>query len=110
MKVNPVVNCTLIIRSQAEYSAATQRVVLRCLLEKSATGQRCGFTNVDALLLALRAELMELQAQIIPPDSPSSKNAAKTGSTPPAPDSNPLPNVEPSTAFDCLDAPKTTPT
>lgn len=88
MKVNPVVNCTLIIRSQAEYSAATQRVVLRCLLEKSATGQRCGFTDIDALLLALRAELMELQAQIIPPDSPSSKNAAKAAGALPTPGPN----------------------
>lgn len=44
----------------------TQTVVLRCLLEKPMTGQRCGFTEVDALLTALRADLMALQGQITP--------------------------------------------
>lgn len=33
MKVNPVLNYTLIIRSQVEYSTATQSVVLPCILE-----------------------------------------------------------------------------
>ncbi|MEZ4868833.1 MAG: hypothetical protein R3C14_46340 [Caldilineaceae bacterium] len=69
MKVNPVINCTLIIRSQAEYSAATQTVVLRCVLEMPATGQRHGFTEVEALLITLRAQLTDLQSQIIPPDA-----------------------------------------
>ncbi len=79
MNINSVVNCTLIIRSQAEYSVASQTVVLRCLLEKVATGERRGFANVDALLLALRAELMELQSQIIPPDPPNAKDRAEGG-------------------------------
>jgi hypothetical protein len=85
MNINPVANCILIIRSQAEYSAATQTVVLRCLLEKTATGQRRGFTDVDALLTALRAELMEIQNQIIPPDQQNPKNPAGPGDTPDAP-------------------------
>ncbi len=85
MKINPVVNCTLIIRSQVEYSAATQTVVLRCLLEKTATGQRHGFTDVDTLLTALRAELMEMQNQIIPPDQQKLKNPAGSGGTRDAP-------------------------
>jgi len=68
MNVNPVINCTLIIRSQAEYSAATQTAILRCILESPVTGQRRGFTDVEALLTVLRAELTEIQSQIIPPD------------------------------------------
>jgi hypothetical protein len=75
MNSNPVVNCTLIIRSQAEYSTATQAVVLRCLLEKVATSQRRGFTDIDDLLVALRAELIELQSQILPPDAANPENA-----------------------------------
>ncbi|MFN8494723.1 MAG: hypothetical protein U0350_44385 [Caldilineaceae bacterium] len=68
MKANPVMYSTLIIRSQAEYSTITQSVILRCVLETPATGQRRGFTDLDDLLVALRAELMELQNQIIPPE------------------------------------------
>lgn len=67
MKVSPVLNYTLIIRSQVEYSAATQRAVLRCILETPATGQRRGFSDVEALLTALRAELIELQKLMTPP-------------------------------------------
>jgi hypothetical protein len=93
MNVNPVVNCTLIIRSQVEYSATTQTAVLRCVLEKSATGQRRGFTEVDALLTALRAELMELQAEIIPSDQQKLKNPAENGSAPAASESVPLPKA-----------------
>jgi hypothetical protein len=89
MKSKPVVNCTFIIRSQVEYSAATQAVVLRCMLEKSATGQRRGFTEVEALLAALRAELMELQSQILPQDSPNPENAAELGFMPTTPDRAP---------------------
>lgn len=66
MKANPVINCTFIIRSQIEYSNATQGVSLRCLLEMPATGQHRGFTEVEALLAVLRAELVNLQHQIIP--------------------------------------------
>ena len=67
MKVNPVMYNTLIIRSQIEYST-TQSVILRCVLETPATGQRRGFTDLDALLFALRTELTELQIQITPPE------------------------------------------
>lgn len=97
MKSNSVVNCTLIIRSQAEYSAATQTVVLRCMLEKPATGQRQGFTDVDALLTALRVELIELQTQIIPPDLQNLKSSAGSGARSAALDSAPLPKAELST-------------
>ena len=68
MKVNPVRNCTLVIRSQAEFSAATQTVIMRCILELPATGQRRGFSDVDALLTALRAELTDMQRKIVPPE------------------------------------------
>ncbi|MCB0099726.1 MAG: hypothetical protein KDE46_28530 [Caldilineaceae bacterium] len=67
MKVNPVINCTLVIRSQMEYSRATQAVSLRCILEMPVTGKRVGFTDVESLLAALRAELANIQNQIIPP-------------------------------------------
>jgi len=78
MNSNPVINCTLIIRSQAEYSVTTQTVVLRCLLEESATGQRRGFTDVEALLTALRAELLDLQTRIIPSGREDPESLAKT--------------------------------
>lgn len=74
MKVNPVLNYTLIIRSQVEYSAATQCAVLRCILETPATGQRRGFSDAEALLTALRAELIELQKQMTPPASAEENN------------------------------------
>ena len=61
-----MVYCNLIIRSQLEYSAATQAVIVRCMLEMPSTGQRQGFTEVEALLDALRAELTAMQNQIIP--------------------------------------------
>jgi hypothetical protein len=66
MKVNPVVNCTLIIRSQAEYSAATQSVILRCILESPATGRHHGFTDLASLIAAIEAELTEIQKCILP--------------------------------------------
>lgn len=68
MKVNPVIYCTFIIRSQAEYSALTQSVNLRCILQWSATGQQQGFSDVDTLLAVLRAALLTLQAQTLPQD------------------------------------------
>ena len=68
MKANPVIHCNLIIRSQIEYSTTAQAVIVRCILETPATGQRHGFTDVEALLAALRTELLGLQNQIIPPD------------------------------------------
>ena len=58
--------CTLIVRSESEYSVATHTVVTRCLLETPANGKRRGFTDVEALLAALRAELMAGQEGIIP--------------------------------------------
>jgi len=73
MNVNPVRNCTLIIRSQAEYSAATQAVVMRYILETPATGERCGFTDAETLLAILRAELDEFQNQTMPRDPKQKK-------------------------------------
>lgn len=67
MKANSVHYCNLIIRSQLEYSATTNAVIVRCMLELPSTGQRHGFTDVEALLDALRAELMQMQNEIIPP-------------------------------------------
>lgn len=63
---NPVINCTFIIRSQAEYSSAAQAMSVRCILEMPATGQHRGFTDVETLLNNLRAELAEIHNQIIP--------------------------------------------
>lgn len=109
MNSNPVANCTLIIRSQAEYSVATQRIVVRCLLEKSTTGQRRGFTDVDTLLIALRAELLELQNQIIPPDSPNLKSAVESGSPLAIPDHALLSNDDLPTESGAACGPKDTP-
>lgn len=69
MKVNSVVNCTHILRSQAEYDGISQTVVLRCILEMPATGERRGFTDIESLLTALRTELMEVHNHTIPFDS-----------------------------------------
>ncbi len=66
MKANPVTYCTFIIRSQIEYSKATHALTMRCILEMPVTGQHFGFTDVDALLAVLRAELLEMQYRIIP--------------------------------------------
>lgn len=68
MNANPVIYCTLIIRSQSEYSVSTQTVITRCIVETPATGQRRGFTDIEALLAALRVELLEMQNKIIPSD------------------------------------------
>ncbi len=66
MNVNPVANCTLIIRSQAEYSTATQTVLVRCILESPVTGQRQDFTDLTALLMAIQTELTAMQKRILP--------------------------------------------
>ena len=65
MTDNSVINRTHIIRSQAEYSAASQTTSYRCILETPATGQRQGFADVESLLSALRAEFIEMHNQII---------------------------------------------
>lgn len=80
MKINPVAYYTLIIRSQAEYSAGTQSVIFRCLLESPSTNQRQGFTDLEALLTALCAELTEFQSRLIPPNEQNLKIPAVTGS------------------------------
>jgi hypothetical protein len=49
-------------------------VILRCILETPVTGQRRGFTDVDALLAAIRADLLNMQEQMIPPDPESGKS------------------------------------
>lgn len=67
VKPNPVTHCTFIIRSQIEYSTMARAVIMRCILEAPATGQHRGFTDVEDLLATLRAELMEMQNDIIPP-------------------------------------------
>ena len=100
MNTNPVAYCTLIIRSQVEYSLTTQTVVMRCMLEKSATGQRHGFTDVDALLTVLRAELMALQTQIIPLDQQNLENPAVIDGAPSVPALPPLLKADRSTDAD----------
>lgn len=79
MKSHSVIYCTLIIRSQIEYSTTAQAMIVRCVLEKPATGQRHGFTDVDALLTALRAELVEMQYRLIALEG-GKKNNGSTGS------------------------------
>lgn len=86
MNSNPVAHRTLIIRSQAEYSAVTQSVSFRCILETPSTGQRQGFTDLEALLTALCTELMGFQKGIIPPNQQNLKSPAVTGSTSATPD------------------------
>lgn len=65
MNMNAVGNCTHIIRSQIEYSASTQTVTMRCILETLATGERRGFSDMDELMIALRTELIDIQTQIV---------------------------------------------
>ena len=102
MNVNSVLNCTLIIRSQVEYSVTVGTVILRCILEVPATGQRRGFTSTEDLLAALRAELMAVQNQIVPPDQQPLKN-------PTAFDMTPLPQDGESTGLTALDAAQNSP-
>lgn len=66
MSFNPVINCTFIIRSQAEYNPESQIMSIRCILETPTTGRHTGFVDVDTLLNALRTELTEIHNQIIP--------------------------------------------
>jgi len=73
MTTNPVSNCILIIRSQAEYSPASQTLSVRFMLEMPATGQHCGFVDVEALISALRIELVETHRQIIPSEQQEGK-------------------------------------
>ncbi len=73
MKPNPVIYRTLIVRNQIEYSEATQTVITRCVLEIPSTGQHQGFTDVEAMLAALGAELRLIQNQIIPPGKQEGK-------------------------------------
>lgn len=54
---NQVTNCTLIIRSQAEYSPAANALSVRFMLELPATGQHRGFIDVEDLVTAMRIEL-----------------------------------------------------
>ena len=65
MKPNPLIYCNFIIHSQIEYSVTEQSVVMRCTLEMPATGRRSGFTDVEDLLSALRAEFLERQDEIV---------------------------------------------
>jgi hypothetical protein len=73
MRANPVVYSNFIIRVQNEYCLASQTVVTRCLLETLANGERRGFTEIGALLDALRAELLALQNRIIPCEQENQK-------------------------------------
>jgi hypothetical protein len=98
MKANPVSNSTLILRSQVEYSTETQSVILRCILERPATGQRRGFTDAEALLAALRTDLMEMQNEIIPSEQQKSENPHGIGAPPDTPDPTPLTKEELSTS------------
>ena len=98
MHTNQRPTCTFILRSQAEYSAIAQAVTLRCILESPSTGQRCGFTDVEALLVVLRAELIELQRQIIPPEQQYLKTPTGLGGAPAVPDPAPSAINDPPTA------------
>ena len=51
-----------VIRVWHEEAVENGEIVLRCLLERPDTGQRSGFTNTEALLEALHAELTTDQA------------------------------------------------
>lgn len=57
MATNSVINSTLIVRSQAEYSPATQTLSVRFILEMPATGQHRGFADVEALLCLQGGEI-----------------------------------------------------
>lgn len=65
MYVNLVSNCTHIIRNQVEYNEGTQEMTLHSILEIPATGERLGFTTIDALMDALHTEFTNMQTQIV---------------------------------------------
>jgi len=67
MHINPVSNTTFIIRCQAEYSAVTRTVIVRCILETPATGQHRSFSDMYTLLAAIQADLIALQNELRPP-------------------------------------------
>ena len=73
MTHNPVNHCVLIIRSQAEYSVISQTLRVHYILEAPATGQHRGFADMEALLSALRDEMMETHHQIIPSEQQEGK-------------------------------------
>ena len=71
--MNSVIHCTLIIRSQAEYSVISETLRVHYILEVPITGQRRGFADLEALFSAVRTELMETHHQIIPSDHQEGK-------------------------------------
>jgi hypothetical protein len=73
MSINPTINCTFIIRGQAEYSPAAQILSVRFILEMPATGQHRGFVDVEDLISALRIELAGTYGLIIPPEPEEGK-------------------------------------
>lgn len=74
MKSNSVDFHNFIIRSQIEYSPASRATALRCILEISATGERRGFTDIEALLACLRGELTTAQNQAQPSEEEESES------------------------------------
>ncbi len=64
MNVNPMVARTFIIRSQTEYADATQTIVTRYILGTADAGKRSGFTDIESLLEALRAELLHIRREV----------------------------------------------
>ena len=73
MNVNLLGTCTHLIRSQVEFSESTQTMILRCILEVPATGERRGFVSMDALMETLRDELTDMQNQIVTRSIPNNK-------------------------------------
>lgn len=63
--IQPVSNCTLVLRVQAEYSVAAQATTLRCRLETPATGEHRGFSDLHALLAAIETDLLAMQQLLV---------------------------------------------
>lgn len=76
MHINPVSNSTFIVRCQAEYSAATRTVIVRCILERSGTGQHRSFGDMQALLAALQADVTAMQNGLWPAEQEQQTSAA----------------------------------
>lgn len=64
MPINPT-NHALIIRIQAEYSAAAQIMSIRYILEIPSSGEHRGFAEVGDLISALQIELTKIASPIV---------------------------------------------
>ena len=74
MPINPT-HHSLIVRMQAEYSAAFQATRIRYVLEVPASGEHRGFAEVEDLMSALRIEMTKIDNPIVAPEQKEGKSS-----------------------------------